>query len=105
MEYSNELYIKSKTPLEEMLAGLAEEAAELAQAALKYRRAITGTNPTPMTQQEARMRFLEELADVKLYMELIEATGDDLLYMMDCSRDKERRWVERLREANNSADR
>ncbi len=105
MDYSNELYIRKKVPLAEMLAGLAEESAELAQAALKYRRAITGTNPTPMTEQEARKRFLEESADVKLYMELIQATGDELLYMMDCTRDKEHRWVERLREARNDAER
>lgn len=99
MEYSNELYIRKKVPLAEMLAGLAEESAELAQAALKYRRAITGTNPTPMTEQEARKHFLEESADVKLYMELIQVTGEELLHMMDYSSSKERRWVERLREA------
>ena len=101
MEYSNELYIRKKVPLAEMLAGLAEEAAELAQAALKYRRAITDGNPTPMTEQEARMRFLEEAVDVRLYMELIEAAEDEVLYMVDCARDKERRWVERLKEAGN----
>lgn len=36
--------ILSKT---EILAQLAEEASELAQAALKLRRAMDGTNPTP----------------------------------------------------------
>lgn len=34
-------------PREEILAQLAEEASELAQAALKLRRALNGTNPTP----------------------------------------------------------
>lgn len=34
-------------PKTEILAQLAEEASELAQAALKLRRALDGTNPTP----------------------------------------------------------
>lgn len=34
-------------PKTEILAQLAEEASELAQAALKMRRALDGTNPTP----------------------------------------------------------
>lgn len=34
-------------PEAEVLAQLAEEVAELAQAALKLRRALDGTNPTP----------------------------------------------------------
>ena len=51
-------------PQEEILAQLAEEAAELAQAALKLRRAMDMTNPTPVTVQEAGNRLLEEIADV-----------------------------------------
>ena len=47
-------------PETERLAQLAEEAAELAQAALKLRRAIDGTNPTPKTIAEARENLIEE---------------------------------------------
>lgn len=106
MELFNETLIRNKLPLDELLAGLAEEATELAQAALKYRRAITGTNPTPMTEQEARMRFVEEMADVNLYMSLLTPSdADDLLYMINCGKQKEYRWANRLREASNDADR
>lgn len=49
---------------DELLAQLAEEAAELAQAALKLRRAYTGINPTPVTRRAAYNALLEELADV-----------------------------------------
>lgn len=51
-------------PQEEILAQLAEEAAELSQAALKLRRALDGRNPTPVSVQEAGNRLLEEIADV-----------------------------------------
>ena len=46
--------IKRHLPEEELLLQLAEECAELSQAALKLRRALTGINPTPITEDEAR---------------------------------------------------
>lgn len=52
-------------PAPELLAQLAEEAAELAQAALKLRRAIDGTNWTPKTLQECKEALAEEIADVE----------------------------------------
>ena len=45
-------------PETEILAQLAEEASELAQAALKLRRALDGTNPTPKDIEEC-VRFVE----------------------------------------------
>lgn len=53
-------------PEEEILTQLAEEAAELAQAALKLRRAKTGVNPTPVSESEALLNLVEELADIYL---------------------------------------
>lgn len=49
----------------ELYAQLAEEATELAKAALKMRRAITEVNPTPITEAEAYGNLIEELADVR----------------------------------------
>ena len=43
---------------------MAEEASELAQAALKLRRALDGTNPTPKSVAECQKAFEEEYADV-----------------------------------------
>ena len=57
--------IRSKIPRTEVLAIIAEEAAELAHAALKYRRTIDGTNPTPVSQADALSNLIEELADVR----------------------------------------
>lgn len=51
-------------PQGEILAQLAEEGAELTQAALKLRRAMEGVNPTPVSIQQAGDRLVEEIADV-----------------------------------------
>lgn len=51
-------------PKTEILAQLAEEAPELAQAALKLRRALDGTNSTPKSVEECKKAFEEEYADV-----------------------------------------
>ena len=78
-----------------MLAGLAEEASELAQAALKLRRVLNGKNPTPIGVQEALLAFDEEVADVELYLEQVA--------LKDCDRirsirnRKLARWIERLK--------
>lgn len=57
-------FIRKKLPQSELLCQLAEEADELAQAALKLRRAMTGWNPTPVSEEEAIANVLEECADV-----------------------------------------
>ena len=53
-------------PDTEILAQLAEEASELAQAALNLRRALDGTNPTPKSVEECEENLLEALADIKV---------------------------------------
>ncbi len=81
----------------EVLAQLAEEAAELAQAALKLRRAITGDNPTPKTEAECRAALLEEVADVELCLGELGFMGDDLTAQEICIIERKRmRWFERL---------
>lgn len=47
-----------------MLEQTAEEAAELAKAALKYARILRGENPTPVTEEEAVKNLIEEYTDV-----------------------------------------
>lgn len=49
---------------EELLAQLTEECSEAAQAALKLRRAGSGENPTPVSEEDAFHKLIEELADV-----------------------------------------
>lgn len=51
-------------PKTEILAQLAEKASKLAQAALKLRRALDGTNPTPKSVAECEANLMEEFADI-----------------------------------------
>lgn len=82
----------------ELLTQLAEEAAELAQAALKYRRALRteqgqeDTSPTPKTAQEARKALEEEVADVALCLMVFGIPGLPDKIMME----KAKRWRDRL---------
>ena len=87
--------IREHIPVEELLAGLAEEASELSQAALKYRRALTGVNPTPVPMEDAYDRLLAEIADVQLYMSMLDI---DWLIVDDIKDEKSERWVQRLEE-------
>ena len=91
--------ICSTIPLDEILAGLAEEAAELSQAALKYRRALTGVNPTPTTPEDARAALLEEITDVELYINMIgvHRNREDISALTKLTLAKRERWAERLR--------
>lgn len=56
-------YIVENLSEEDILCQIAEEAVELAKAALKLKRAITQTNPTPVTVDEAVENIIEEYAD------------------------------------------
>lgn len=84
--------IRSMLPREEQLAQLAEEAAELSQAALKLRRALDGMNPTPKIVAEAALDLQEELTDVHLCAKLLKLTPDVGVMEAKC-----KRWVNRLR--------
>lgn len=87
--------IKQHLPQDELLAQLAEECAELSQAALKLQRALTGINPTPVTADEARKNLVEETADVYNVLGLLlDAVENAEIY--DIIRRKKARWVKRL---------
>ena len=81
---------------DELLAGLAEEAAELGQAALKLRRVMNGKNPTPVSVQEAMLALDEEIADVELYLEQGGLKYCDRI--RDIRNRKLARWIERLKD-------
>ena len=87
--------ILNKLGTEEVLCQLAEEAAELAQAALKYRRATTFVNPTPISPAKAYADLMEEFADVFLCMKIIGYDIDSVALTMTR---KENRWIRRLEE-------
>lgn len=93
-------FIQSKIPPSEMFCQLAEEAAELAQAALKLHRIYDCTNPTPVKMETAYENLLEEIADVSL---VLDALGFDIketkIAIGITKIEKLGRWVERLKES------
>lgn len=82
-----------KTPKEYRLRILAEEAAELSQAALKLIRAIEGD--TPVTETEALSNLIEEAADVLngLIVTLTRKQWNSVIRVM---KRKLSRWEKRL---------
>ena len=87
--------IKQHLPQDELLAQLAEECAELSQAALKLRRALTGVNPTPVAAYEARRNLVEEAADVYNVLGLL-LDAEDNAEIYSIIRRKKERWLKRL---------
>ena len=84
----------------EILCQLAEEASELAQAALKLRRAIDGTNPTPKTKEQCLDAMIEEMADVQLCGNIFLSFVPEeyILKIHPIKEEKKRRWENRLAE-------
>lgn len=86
---------------EDILCQLAEEAAEVSQAALKLRRAITGTNPTPIDAETAKNKLLEEIADVVITLDVMMGDADwNVIWAFSVR--KLDRWVERLKGTANT---
>lgn len=103
-------FIASRLNREDILCQLAEEASELSQAALKLRRAITGTNPTPVSVDDAKHALNEEIVDVAAAIEVYFASISDnyrqreeLEDLVDCiAKNKEKRWAQRLKDTANT---
>lgn len=91
----SDLTINDFLPLAELLAQLAEEASELSQAALKLRRVLDGTNPTPTGYEMAKKNLIEEAADVLLCMSTVHALDNRELINQIIDQ-KRRRWINRL---------
>ena len=77
------------------LEQLAEEAAELAQAALKLARIVRAENPTPVDYDTAFSSLLEELGDVRLCAAVLEEKYGKL-DTSETERRKLARWKHRL---------
>lgn len=58
------------------LEGLAEEAAELAQAALKLARKLRGENPSDLNEFVCIIHLEEEIADVEWYIDQLAGMVD-----------------------------
>lgn len=86
---------------EELLAKLAKLSGKVGHAALKLRRALNGSNPTPVTLTQARENLLEELADVSLCLLALNLdTGLNRLRIRTIMEQKLDRWEQRLDKAD-----
>lgn len=88
--------IRELTRYSEALMQLAEEASELAQAALKYSRALGTGTPTDVSPTDARERMIEETADVMLTAAVCGIRNTDTEPVMAA---KVERWMRRLEAA------
>jgi len=87
----------------EILAQMGEELTEAAQAALKLRRALDDSNPTPKTIPECWESLEEEIGDVMNCIDalLLEDAQNYHAFMSKCGEKAEpkmRRWKQRLEE-------
>ena len=78
-----------------VLEQLAEECAELAQAALKAARIQRGENPTPVGRKMAHKMLQEEVNDVLLCIRELEKSGE-LEEDKNAQAHKKSRWLERI---------
>lgn len=85
--------ISSRYETKTLLDQLAEEATELAHAALKASRIMRGENPTPVTLHEAESMVIEEWTDLCLVADVIGLNLDEDIYD-----GKLNRWEHRLSE-------
>lgn len=100
-------YITKHLSEGDILCQIAEEASELAKAALKLKRAIEGTNPTPVTKKEAWENLMEEHSDIELCYWITEMMFKDMP-KEDLSGEilinKADRWCQRLKNAKGGAN-
>lgn len=102
LQQKNMEFILHTLKYNELLCQMAEEAAELAQAAMKYRRKMVKGNPTTVSWKKARENLLEEIADVMLLAELLLWDEPKAWEQVENTKEfKAKRWVGRLKGEEN----
>lgn len=92
--------VRARLTTRDLLEQLAEECAELAQAALKVIRANgMSANATPITAQSAYSKIVEESGDVLMLLDLLRLADIDT-----SDNPKWERWAARLEAANEQKD-
>lgn len=92
-------YVRDTLPTRDKLEQVAEEAAELSQAALKLIRAFgMSGNPTPTTSEQALEAFREEAQDLLCVLRLVftDSAWERITNIDDYP--KYRRWTRRIKD-------
>ena len=95
------LYIREQLSPADQFGQVAEEAVELAHAAMKMQRILTGTNPTPVTEKEAMGKVMEEICDLYNALEVLKL--DVNLKYEGIRKKKMARWVERIKKGGKNS--
>lgn len=90
--------ISSRYETKTLLDQLAEEATELAHAALKASRIMRGENPTTVNIRDAERKLVEEWTDLCLVADVMGLNLDEDIYD-----GKLNRWTARLNEVRNDS--
>ena len=88
-------YVVDHLDSDDLFLQMAEEAAELSQACLKYVRAHKCNNPTKDSEDVYLKGIIEEFTDVQVCAEAIDITADS-----DIHDSKIHRWADRIRKKN-----
>lgn len=88
------LYIREQLSPADQFGQVAEEAVELAHAAMKMQRILNGTNPTPVTEKEAIGKVMEEICDLYNALEVLKLDAN--MKYDQIRKKKMARWVERI---------
>lgn len=88
-------FVRDRLELDEIYAQLAEEAAELAHAALKMRRVINRKNPTPVDADDAFESVVEEASDVIAVLDTLHIARDECRIAQKLTR-----WEERIKDGD-----
>lgn len=89
------LFVREQLSPADQFGQVAEEAVELAHAAMKMQRILNGTNPTPVTEKEAMGKVMEEICDLYNALEVLKL---DVSMKYDQIRKKKMaRWVDRIK--------
>lgn len=88
-------YVADHLDSDDLFLQMAEEAAELSKACLKYVRAHKGNNPTKDSEDVYLKGIIEEFTDVQVCAEAIDITADS-----DIHDSKIHRWADRIRKKN-----
>lgn len=91
-------YVKDHVSKRSLYGQLAEEACELAQAAMKGFRKYSIDNPTPVSSREVLERLREEAADIMICLDALGVDAASVEVMTHYNQ-KLDRWVERLKES------
>lgn len=85
--------IRSYLSTSSIFEQLAEEAAELSAAALKYARIARGENPSRTSRIDAVKNLIEELSDVMNVADVLGIKADEVIM-----HDKLKRWIKSIKE-------